>query len=117
VPDDDPGRRQRVGDPRPVGSSLQPLLAGLGVDVSPRALHGVFSNWRRVVGEQIAAHARPVSLYRGRLVVVVDHPAWAIQLRYLGPVLLDRFSAFVGETVANELVVRVGNPSARDRVT
>jgi predicted nucleic acid-binding Zn ribbon protein len=101
-------------DPRLLRESFGLLLASIGVDASPRAMEGVFQHWGEVVGDQVAVHARPVSLRHGRLLVLADHSVWASQLRYLGPVLLERLREFVGETVAEELVVRVeGTGSSR----
>jgi predicted nucleic acid-binding Zn ribbon protein len=110
--------QRRIDDfsePRPVNASFGQLLSSMGVDASARAVDGVFREWRHVVGDQVAAHAWPVSLRHGRLLVMVDHSAWASQLRYLGPLLLERFHQFVGEPVAEELVVRVQKPDARRR--
>ena len=106
-------RNDNFSEPRLLNASLGQLLSSMGVDASPRAMDGVFREWRRVVGDQVAAHAWPVSLQHGRLLVMVDHSAWASQLRYLGPLLLERFRQFVGEPVAEELVVRVEKPDAR----
>lgn len=54
---------------------------------------GVFGRWEEVVGPQIAAHARPVALARGRLTIEVDDPGWATQLRFLERDLLERLRA------------------------
>lgn len=105
----------RIAGPLPLRASFGQFLTSIGVDASARVVEGVFEQWEKVVGAQVAAHAWPVSLKHGRLVVLVDHPAWASQLRYLGPVLLERFHQFVGEVVAEELVVQVEKPGSRRR--
>jgi predicted nucleic acid-binding Zn ribbon protein len=76
-------------DPVPVAASLDRVTRALGV---PRArlLTAVFSRWEQLVGPDIAAHARPRSLRQGTLLVLVDHPAWATQLRFLASDLLAR---------------------------
>ncbi len=56
----------------------------------------VFSRWEQIVGPDIAGHARPVSLHRGVLVLAVDHPAWATQLRYMTAELLTRVAEATG---------------------
>lgn len=109
------GRKQvknTSSEPRLIRESIGRVLTSMGVDASPRAMEGVFQHWRQVVGEQVALHARPVSLRHGRLLVLTDHSVWASQLRYLGPVLLERLQQFVGEPVAEELVVRVEGTGA-----
>ena len=73
--------------PRPVRDSLEGLARRLGAPTAS-ALGAVFSRWEEAVGPTIAAHARPVSLTDGVLVVAVDQPGWATQLRYLSTDLL-----------------------------
>jgi predicted nucleic acid-binding Zn ribbon protein len=41
----------------------------------------LFSGWRSVVGEDLAAHSRVVDVRHGTLVVEVDHPGWLQLLR------------------------------------
>lgn len=109
------GPGESLTGPRPLRASFGQFLTSIGVDASPRVVEGVFEQWEDVVGAQVAAHAWPMSLKHGRLVVLVDHPAWASQLRYLGPVLLERFHQFLGEVVAEELVVQVDKSGSRKR--
>lgn len=92
--------------PRRVADSLDRLMASLG---GPRAsvLTAVFASWAELVGPTVAAHARPRSLRRGVLVVVVDDPGWATQLRWLEPDLLARLADAAGEGVVNSIEVRV----------
>ena len=75
---------------------------------SARSLAGVFSRWEEAVGPQIAAHAKPAALVDGCLVVEVDHPTWATQLRFLETDLLTRLRdvAGVDEVARIELRVR-----------
>ena len=65
-----------------VTDSLELVVRGLR-GASAKATAGVFGRWEDVVGEHVAAHARPVALDDGRLLVEVDEPGWATQLRYL----------------------------------
>ena len=50
---------------------------------------------------------RPVSLDGGRLVVEVDEPGWATQLRYLEATLRERLAAVTGGFHVRSLEVRV----------
>jgi predicted nucleic acid-binding Zn ribbon protein len=70
-------------------------------------LTAVFASWADVVGEGVAAHARPRSLRHGVLVVLVDDPAWATQLRWLESDLLARLATIAGEDTVTEIQVRV----------
>ena len=98
-PPPDPG-------PRRLDESLDRLARGIG-GPSATALGGVFTRWAEVVGDDVAAHAAPVSLASGTLVVSVDHPTWATELRYLQAVVLGRLDEAVGEGVVRSLEVRV----------
>jgi predicted nucleic acid-binding Zn ribbon protein len=98
-----PGQRP---EPRTVGTSLDRVAASLGV---PRAstLSSVFASWPELVGESVAAHARPRSLRDGTLVVTVDEPAWATQLRWLEGELLTRLADVLGPDEVDRIEVRV----------
>lgn len=102
------GPRSR-GDrgPQPLNASLDALSDRLGAQ-GARELGRLFSRWDEIVGSAIAAHVRPVKLDNQALVVSVDHPAWATQVRYLGDDLLDRVAEVTGTTRPSRLDVRVG---------
>jgi predicted nucleic acid-binding Zn ribbon protein len=70
-------------------------------------LTAVFAGWNDIVGDAVAAHARPVSLVRGVLRVAVDQPAWATELRFIGPQLLQRCAEVTGDDSVVRLEVRV----------
>lgn len=67
----------------------------------------VFSRWDDIVGLDIAGHSRPVSLHRGVLVLAVDHPAWATQLRYMTADLLTRISDATAAGEVTDIHIRV----------
>lgn len=96
----------QVPDPRRVGDSLDRVAAAMGV---PRAstLSGVFASWADLVGESVAQHARPASLRDGTLVVAVDEPAWATQLRWLEADLVARLEDVLGPGQVARIEVRV----------
>ena len=73
----------------------------------------VFSRWDELVGADIAAHARPVSLRAGVLVLAVDHPAWATQLRYMTAELLTRIAEFTTGEEVREIHLRVTGETGR----
>ncbi len=93
-------------EPRPVRAALDDVLRGLG-NPGVAAVRTVFSDWTALVGEETAAHAKPVSLDGGCLLVVVDEPAWATRFRYEQAPLLGRFAAELGEGVVTRIEVRV----------
>jgi predicted nucleic acid-binding Zn ribbon protein len=92
--------------PRPVAASLDRLATSLGVP-SAGVLAALFSTWPDLVGAGVAGHSRPRSLRDGVLVVAVDEPAWATQLRWLESDLLARLAEALGDGVVRAIEVRV----------
>ncbi len=98
--DEDPSLR-RLGD---VVERVARSLRGS----SARESLTVFTAWPEAVGPQIQAHAIPISFDEGRLLVEVDQPGWATQLRYLEAELLAKLGALLGAGVVTSIEVRVG---------
>jgi predicted nucleic acid-binding Zn ribbon protein len=95
--------------PRPLRGSLERVVASLG---GP-SVHGVtslFERWDEIVGASLAAHARPHGIEDGVLVVVVDEPGWATQLRFLAATLRERAADVLGPGVVREVQVRLAGP-------
>jgi len=69
------------------------------------ALYAVQEIWPKLVGKELAAHTKPVSLRKGRLTVQVDRPGDSFLLNYQRPQLLKRLAA---KAPVEELVVRPG---------
>jgi predicted nucleic acid-binding Zn ribbon protein len=67
-------------DPRGIGDVLGSLTAELGWD-SPIAQAELVAKWPEIVGENIAAHTRPVGFQEGELLVRCDSTPWATELR------------------------------------
>lgn len=99
-------RRSR-DDPEPIGEALAAVARDLGL-ADPKVLGALHARWAELVGEQLALHARPSSLLDGVLVVEVDDPAWATQLRYLGETLKERAATLLGEGSVRSVRVVVG---------
>ncbi len=74
------------------------------------ATGSVFADWEEIVGAQLAGHARPRSLRDGVLVVAVEDPAWATQLRFLEAELVGRISRSTGTDEVRAIRVRVVAP-------
>jgi len=93
-------------EPRSIKASLDKVARGLGgPDAS--SLSGLFGRWAELVGPQLAAHAHPLSLTSGVLVVAVTEPGWATQLTYLESELLGRFREALGDGVVDSVEVRL----------
>ncbi len=91
-----PGGRGGRRGPRHVADGLNRLLGSLGAPPAD-VLAALFEHWPQVVGEDLAEHSRPVRLVNRRLVVEVDDPARAAQLRLEENSLLAQLAARLGE--------------------
>jgi predicted nucleic acid-binding Zn ribbon protein len=94
-------------DPRPVAESLPRFTRRLG-GTSPAALSAVFTRWEEIVGTPVAANAWPVSLTRGVLVIGVEHPGWATQLRFMTADITARVAAVSGTDAVEQVEIKVG---------
>jgi predicted nucleic acid-binding Zn ribbon protein len=100
-------------EPVPIGDSLGAVIRSLrndsGTSSSNQAtgqmaqaasqMGGVFGRWAEAVGDAVAAHVTPVKLDGSKLVVEVDDPAWATQLRFLETALKQRLLEVAGATI------------------
>ena len=92
-------------DPRRLGESLDTVVRSLG---GPGAgpLAAVFDGWEEVAGP-LAAHCRLLALAGRTLVVAVDQPGRATEVRYRGADLLRRLAEVAGAGVVERLEVQV----------
>ena len=95
-----------------LGESLQQVMRSLRPDTpatpQPTAstIGGLFGRWNEAVGPAVAAHVQPVKLDGTTLVVEVDDPAWATQLKFLETTLRERLAEVTGAAV-ERIEVRV----------
>ena len=92
--------------PRSLDASLDAVSRKLGMQDS-RGLGRLFAHWPEIVGDGMAGHVRPIRLDTESLVVSVDHPAWATQVRRMGDQLLDRVAQETGAPRPTRVEVRV----------
>jgi predicted nucleic acid-binding Zn ribbon protein len=95
--------------PRPVADSLDAVARNLGGAGGP-ALVSQLTRWPDVVGAQLAAHCRPLSLRGGTLTIGADSPAWASQIAWLEADLRRRFDEALGTGAVARVAVRVLPP-------
>lgn len=60
---------------------------------------GVFGRWAEAVGDAVAAHVKPIKLDGNKLIVEVDDPAWATQLRFLETTMKQRLLEVAGAVI------------------
>jgi predicted nucleic acid-binding Zn ribbon protein len=100
-----------MNEPVPISDSLDGVVRSLR-GPSRKAVGGVFGRWADAVGEQIADHVRPLKLDEGVLVVEVDDPAWATQVKFLVPTIIERLREVAGVEI-ERVEVRVDRRNAR----
>jgi predicted nucleic acid-binding Zn ribbon protein len=95
--------------PRRLVEALSEVAADLNLD-DPDDVAAVMAAWTEAVGPAVAAHVRPRRLQDGVLLVEVDAPVWATQLRYLEEDVLRRLGRKVRPGVVKSIrpVVRRG---------
>ena len=98
-------------DPVPLSSSLDDVVRSLR-GPSRESVGGLFGRWDEAVGEQVGQHVTPLKLDEGLLVVEVDDPAWATQVKFLTPMITERLQQVAGVRV-DRIEVRVERRGAR----
>ncbi len=98
-------------DPVPISSSLDDLVRSLR-GPSRESVGGLFGRWDEAVGDQVAQHVKPLKLDQGVLVVEVDDPAWATQVKFLTPMITERLQ-HVANVRVDRIDVRVERRGAR----
>src|SRR5687767_7308518 len=95
-----------MSQPRPLVDGLDHVLASLGAP-SVDAIAAVLEAWPDLLGPDLVGHCTARSIEHGRLVVMVDEPAWADRLAWSERAVIARLDALVGAGVVDHLDVRV----------
>jgi predicted nucleic acid-binding Zn ribbon protein len=83
-------------DPQTLDVTVGRLVSDQGWETELR-VHGVFTRWASVVGQEVAAHVTPESYAEGRLVVRTDSTAWATEMKLLAGTLVHRLNQDLGD--------------------
>ncbi len=98
-------RRMSRLAPRRLAAPVEALTA----DLAPATtLARVQELWERVLGPAIAASARPTAEHDGVLTVICEAAVWAQELDLMGPELIGRLNAELGEDSLRKLRCRSG---------
>lgn len=98
-------------DPVPISSSLDGVMRSLR-GPTRQVVGGLFGRWNEAVGDQVAQHVKPVKLDGGVLMVEVDDPAWATQVKFLSGMITERLQT-VADVAVDRIEVRVERRGAR----
>lgn len=97
-------------DPVPISETLGAVIRSLRNDSggstnephgaqTATQMGGVFGRWVEAVGEAVAEHVTPLKLDGTKLLVEVDDPAWATQLRFLEAAVKRRLREITGAEI------------------
>ena len=96
--------RINISDPQPLSSVFNEIITNR--DWRQGIAEGnLFTDWEKVVGEDIAQHATPITLLEGKLTIQTSSTAWATQLRLISSDLLKTLRQSEPGALVEELVV------------
>jgi hypothetical protein len=87
---------------------LPQTLKNLGI-VKKFNLEWAMLHWRKIVGEEIAAHAAPVAVQRGVMVVAVNNSVWMHHLSMMKEEMIAKLNGFIGEKQVLDIRFQAGN--------
>jgi predicted nucleic acid-binding Zn ribbon protein len=96
--------RTELGDPQNIGAILSELVSAR--DWRQGIAEGnLFSEWREIVGADIAEHSTPITLYEGKLTIQTSSTAWSTELRLMQGDLLKRIRQSAPGALVEELAI------------
>lgn len=100
-------RARPSAEPQSLSDALARFVDGRGWHERLRD-SAVHTRWIDIAGDELAHHVTPVRLRGGVLVVRAESGAWAAQLRYLSPWLLQRAQEVLGAERVNRVQIISG---------
>ena len=97
--------RPRYRRANSLGAILARTISSRAWD-TPTKMGSIMAKWRKIVGPQVADHARIETFEGHRLVVRTDSTAWAKQLQLLLPTIERRIVEEVGSGVVEQVIIR-----------
>jgi predicted nucleic acid-binding Zn ribbon protein len=96
--------RVNTSDPQPLSTVFNEIITNR--DWRQGIAEGnLFSDWEKVVGEDIAQHSNPITLLDGKLTIQTSSTAWATQLRLISNDLLKTLQQSAPGALVEELIV------------
>jgi predicted nucleic acid-binding Zn ribbon protein len=96
--------------PRPLSFALDRVTRGLAPATVLARVQGC---WADAVGDVVSSEARPVSERDGVITVACRSSVWAQELELLGPELLDKLNALLGDAAVAQLRFKAGDFRSR----
>ncbi len=97
-----PGERSD-GEPVALSGLLNAVISELGLGQKVAECRAQLA-WDRAVGEQLAQHAQPMNVKRGRMEVAVSSPVWSSQLSFMKREILRRINVEAGSEIVTDLI-------------
>lgn len=94
---------KRAKYPERIDSILSRTLKGLKIDRRLKE-ESVILNWKKVVGETIAAKTNPLKVKDSILFVRVENPSWRNELVFLKPKIIKELNQSVKANVIKDMV-------------
>ena len=96
--------REKTRDPHSFADSLQELVANR--DWRQGIAEGtLFSDWKIIVGDEIATHTTPISILDGVLLIQCSSTAWATQLNLISNDVLASLQASAPGALVEKLSI------------
>ena len=95
--------RERNTDPQSIQSILSEVISNRNWSQGV-AEGSLFSDWKMIVGDEIAEHTTPISLVDGKLTIQSSSTAWSTQMRLMKSDLLKTISTTAPGALVEELI-------------
>ena len=95
--------RERNTDPQSIQSILSEVISNRNWSQGV-AEGSLFSDWKMIVGDEIAEHTTPISLVDGKLTIQSSSNAWSTQMRLMKSDLLKTISTTAPGALVEELI-------------
>ncbi|MBI4727361.1 DUF721 domain-containing protein [candidate division TA06 bacterium] len=93
--------------PESVGPILDRLLKNLEIDKKVGEGQALLI-WPEAAGPKMAAKTRPESVFRGRMTVLAQNPAWGQECMFMRIQIRDKLNKMLGREIIKEIVFKVG---------
>ncbi|MGI6093058.1 MAG: DUF721 domain-containing protein [Veillonellaceae bacterium] len=87
---------------------LLPLtIKKLGITKRYNAESAIY-HWRKIVGDKIAANAKPLTVQRDLLLVAVSSSTWSHHLSMMKQDIINKINAFIGDNLIKDIRFQAG---------
>jgi predicted nucleic acid-binding Zn ribbon protein len=90
-----------------IGDILSSVMRDLDLEKGI-AEHRAMVIWEEAVGTEVASHAVPREVARGRMVAAVDSSVWLQELRMREHEIIEKINRLLGEDVLKEIYFTIG---------